>query len=262
MPKRAATALRAAVAFVTLIPLSLTAPLPAPLEAQMPEPPPFSPYEPIPSITVNGEGEVRTAPDEAMVRLGVVAQREQAREAQGEASRIGRAILDAIAALGVPEEAVQTSQLVLTPVYEQPRYDQRPQVPTEPRIIAYRAANAVTVRLADLAKIGPVIDAGIAAGANQLEGVSFQLNDDRPAREEALRRAVAAAQGKAAAIAAALGVELGPVLEAREGGISIQRPQLAARAMVMEMSADAGTPVAPGEVTVTGHLTIRYRIGG
>ena len=262
MPKRPATALRAAVAFVTLIPLTLAAPLSAPLEAQMPEPPPYPFHDPTPSITVSGSGEVRSAPDEALVSLGVVAQAEQARDAQREASRIAQAILDGIAALGVPEEAIQTSQLVLTPVYEQPRYDQRQPVPTEPRIVAYQASNVVTVRLEDLAKIGPVIDAGIAAGANQLQGVIFQLRDDRAAREEALAQAVAAARGKAAAIAAALGVELGPVLDAQEGGVTIFRPQIATRAMAMEMSADQGTPVAPGEVTVSGNVTIRYRIGG
>lgn len=261
MPKRPSLVLLAAAA---LLPLTFAAsPLAAPLQAQMPEPPPLPPYEPIPSITVNGQGEVRTAPDEALVSLGVVAQTERARDAQAEASRIAQAILDAIAALGVPEEAVQTSQLFLTPVYEQQRYDQRGNVPTEPRIIAYRASNTVTVRLDDLEKIGPVIDAGIEAGANQLEGVSFQLRDDQAAREEALRLAVAKAKGKAAAIASALGVELGPVLEAQEGGVSIVRPQFAARAMAMEMSAgDQATPVAAGQVSVTGHVTVRYRIGG
>ena len=118
MPKSASTRLLAALACSTLIPLTLAAPLSAPLEAQMPEPLAYPQYEPTPSITVNGSSEVRTAPDEALVSLGVVAQAEQAREAQREASRIAQGILDGIAALGVPEEAIQTSQLVLTPVYE------------------------------------------------------------------------------------------------------------------------------------------------
>jgi uncharacterized protein YggE len=262
MPKSASTRLLAALACSTLIPLTLAAPLTAPLEAQMPEPPPYPFHDPTPSITVTGSSEVRTAPDEALVSLGVVAQTEQAREAQREASRIAQGILDAIAALGVPDEAIQTSQLVLTPVYEQPRYDQRQPVQTEPRIVAYQASNVVTVRLEDLAKIGPAIDAGIAAGANQLQGVIFQLHDDRTARQQALSQAVADARGKAGAIAEALGVALGPVLEAQEGGITIYRPQIAARAMAMEMSADQATPVAPGEVSISGSVTVRYRIGG
>lgn len=251
MVKRIRTEIVAAVAAFVVSTL--------PVGAQMPEPPVHPPYPPIPSITVTGSGEVRAAPDEAVVGLGVVAQMEQAREAQRQASRVAQAILDAVAALGVPAEAVQTSQLVLTPVYEHPS-PRAMQVPTEPRIIGYRASNVVTVRLADLAKVGPVIDAGIEAGANRVEGVTFQLRDDRAAREEALRRAVAEASGKARAMAGALEVELGPVLDAHEGGVTVERPYLAVRAMAME-AGDAATPVAPGEVTLSANVTLRYRIG-
>lgn len=250
MPKRAQSVVPAAVAAFVFLTL--------PLGAQMPEPPTHPPYEPIPAVTVTGTGEVRTAPDEAVVRLGVVAQMEQAQEAQQLASRVARGILEAVAALGVPEEAVQTSQLVLQPVYEQAA--PRQQVPTEPRIIAYRASNVVSVRLADLTKIGPVIDAGIEAGANRVEGVSFQLRDDRAAREEALRKAVAEARAKASAMADALGVTLGPVLEAREGGVTVERPQFV-QARMMSLEAGGGdTPVAAGEVSVSATVTLRYRI--
>lgn len=228
--------------------------------AQMPEPPEGLRKEPIPSITVGGSGEVRVAPDLATVQLGVVSQQENARDAQQEASRIAQGILDAVAALDVPREAVQTSQLVLTPVYEQP--GPRQQVPTEPRIVGYRASNVVSVRLEDLSKIGPSIDAGIDAGANQVQGVSFQLEDDREAREEAMRRAVREARSKAATMAEALEVSLGPVLDAREGGVTIARPEFAETRMMAMDSRSAATPVAPGEITVSANVTLRYRIGG
>lgn len=231
-----------------------------PAGAQMPEPPATHHHDPVPSITVTGAGEVRIAPDIATVRLGVVAQQESARAAQQEASRIGQGILDAVAGLDVPREAVQTSQLFLTPVYEQP--GPRQQVPTEPRIIAYRASNVVAVRLDDLAKIGPVIDAGIDAGANQVEGVGFELEDDREAREEAMRRAVREARSKAAAMADALEVPLGAVLDAQEGGYSIDRPELGQVRMYAMEARAADTPVAPGEITVATNVTLRYRIGG
>lgn len=239
--------------------LALATLQPLPSGAQMPQPDGSHPHhDPVPSIVVNGNGEVRVAPDEAVVLLGVVAQEETAREAQNEASRIAGAILSAVAELGVGNEAIQTSQLYLTPVYEQG--GPRQQVPTEPRIIAYRASNTVSIRLSDLSKIGPVIDAGIESGSNQVEGVSFQLRNDRNARQEALTAAVTEARGKAQVMATALGVELGPILDAQEGGYSIDRPQFAqARMMAMESAAD--TPVAPGQVTVAASVTLRYRIG-
>lgn len=245
----------------TLALVTLTAILCTPYAgAQMPEHPDPHRHDPIPTITVNGSGEVRVAPDEAHVRLGVVAQEESARAAQREASRIAQGILDAVAGLDVPSEAVQTSQLVLTPVYEQG--GPRQQVPTEPRIIAYRASNVVSVRLDDLTKIGRVIDGGIEAGANQVQGVDFQLEDDREAREEAVRRAVREARSKAAAMAEALEVALGPVQDAREGGVTIERPQFGQVRMMAMESQSADTPVAPGEITVSASVTLSYRIGG
>lgn len=216
---------------------------------------------PIPTITVSGSGEVRADPDEANVRLGVEAQHEDAARAQDEASRIAGAILDAVAELGVPEEAVQTSRLVLHPVYDQgPRPQSRPR---EPEIVGYRASNVVSVRLEDLTKVGPVIDAAVDAGANRVEGVDFQLQDDLEARQEALRKAVEDARAKAQAMAAALGVELGQVLDAQEGGVHIAVPRFGGvRAEAMEMSVrSADTPVAAGEITVSANVTLRYRIG-
>ena len=192
----------------------------------------------VPAITVSGSGEIRVAPDLATVRLGVVAQHENAATAQQDASRIAQAILAGVAALDVPREAVQTSQLILSPVYEQPR----PQ---------HGAARAPHHRLPGLERgqraprgphqDRPVIDAAIDAGANQVDGVDFQLQNDREAREEALRRAVREARGKAAAMAEALDVSLGPVLDAREGGVSVELPQFRRPAM-FAMEARAPEP--------------------
>lgn len=215
--------------------------------------------QPIPSITVNGSGEVRADPDLAVVQLGVLAQTDTAQRAQAEANRIARAILDRVSSLGVEAKAIQTAQLVLTPIYEQPS-PQR-QTPQAPRLAGYRASNLVSVRLEDLAKVGPVLDAAIEAGANRVEGVDFQLKDDREAREKALQLAVDEARGKARAIAGALGVELGPVQDVQEGGISIQLPKLGGPRMMAMEARVPETPVEAGQVTVSANVTLRYRIG-
>jgi uncharacterized protein YggE len=80
--------------------------------------------------------------------------------------------------------------------------------------------NSISIRLDNLALIGPVVDAGLKAGANQLEGVQFALRDDLPQREEALKKAVNEARRKAGAMAEAMDVELREVLEISEGTFS------------------------------------------
>lgn len=218
----------------------------------------------VPILNVQGSAEVRATPDEATVRLGVLAQEPTAREAQAQANEIAAGILAGLEGLDIPESEIQTSELRLSPVYGPPPKPQPTgSEPEEPKIVAYRATNVVTVRLDELAKVGPAIDAGLEAGANRLEGVTFGLQDDLPVRQEALRKAVAEAQAKARALAQALDVELGEVLQVNEGGVSVRTPRFSEGMSMMRVEAAsvAPTPVAAGQITVTAEVSIRYRIG-
>jgi hypothetical protein len=206
-----------------------------------------------PTITVEGMGMVRTAPDEAMVRLGITRQATTARQAQDQTSGVARDILTALTRLRIPRERIQTSQLSLFPVYAE---HQDPNAP--PAIVGYRASNTVSIRIENLPIIGQVVDAALAAGANQVEGVTFGLRNEAPAREQALRDAVMQARSKAQALAQGLQLRMGPVLEVQETGVAIRPPILYAA----ERMSGASTPVSPGEVEVSANVTVRFRITG
>ncbi|AIE86102.1 SIMPL domain-containing protein [Fimbriimonas ginsengisoli] len=204
-----------------------------------------------PLITVSGNGISRFDPDVATVRLGIQAQGRTAREVQSQASGTAQKILDAVAKLGIDKKQIQTSTLSLYPVFSEPKPGQT----TAPSIVGYRAQNTVSVRVVDLMKVGPVVDATIAAGANEVQGIEFGLRDDLTARKSALRAAVLEARGKAEAIAEALGVKLGDVYEVNEGGIQVM-PLMMGRAMAADAVA---TPVSPGQIDVSATVTIRFR---
>jgi len=203
-------------------------------------------------LTVTGFGEVRIAPDEATVQLGVTRQRETAQEAQEQVNEVAQGILNAVLQLGVRAEHIQTSDLRLSPVYT----TRRPGSSSEPRVVAYRASNMVSVRLENLSLVGLVIDAAMKAGGNQLQGVHFALRNDLSAREQALQEAVKEASQKAKAISEALDVKIIEVIEVNEGSVSVRVPQ-----QRFEASLAAATPVSPGQLTVSASVTIRYRIG-
>jgi uncharacterized protein YggE len=246
--------MRAALACLLL--MAATVPF-ARAEAQEAPPPSRIPVA-VPGITVQGTGEVRADPDEATVRLGVVGQAPSARAAQEKVNQVANAVLAAVGGLGVVAADIQTSELNLSPIYTQARPDAPAQNPE--RISGYSASNVVSVRLSKLDLVGRVIDAGLGAGANQVEGVSFGLRNDQAARARALSGAVAEARGKAQAIVGALGVRLGEVLEVAEGEIgTVSRfvPKMMSMAMADRSSA---TPVAAGQLTVSASVTIRYRI--
>ena len=212
----------------------------------------------IASISVNGSGEIKVTPDQAIVRLGVTKEAKTAQQAQQQVNTAAQAILDAVRKLGIDPKQIQTSQLNLYPVYSQGPVEPMRGEHT-PEIVGYRASNVISVTVLNLQQTGPVIDAGLSAGANQLEGVMFGLQDDTGALRQALTKAAAEARAKADTIAEALGVQILSVHEVVEGGVSIQ-PYMATREVMMAR-ADVATPVSPGEVTVSASLTVRYAIG-
>jgi len=212
---------------------------------------------PQPVIVVAGNAQVEADPDQAVVRIGVVHQSASAKEAQDEANKVGQAINKAILGLGVTAKSIQTSRLSISPVYVQ----QRPGSNDAPRIAGYTASSSISVTLENLSLVGLVVDAGLDNGANQLDNVSFQLKNDGPMREEALKLAVEEAKGKAAAIAKALQVTLGPILEVSESGVSVS-PVEEARVASFRVAAasSVATPVSPGQVTVNASVVLKYSI--
>lgn len=241
---------------VTALALALMA---LPLAAQAPRPGGGEQaMDAIPVLTVSGSGEARVDPDLATVRLGVTAQAATARAAQEQVSRTAGAVLDTIRKLGIPDKDIQTSGLSLSPLYSQGRTEEERQAP---KITGYQASNSVNIRIEDLTKVGPVIDAGLGAGANTLDGVEFGLRNDEAARAQALADAAGKARAKAQTLAKALGLTLGNILEVAEGGVSVmpQPYQRYGRAMA-ELSVAADTPVSAGQVGVQASVTLRYRI--
>src|SRR2546427_6523383 len=210
---------------------------------------------PPPVLVVNGTAQIMVAPDEATVRLGIVRQSPNAQAAQEQANAVAQEILTNIGKVGVPANQIQTARLVLSPVYA-PR---NPESRDAPKIVAYSATNTVSVRLTNLSIIGPVIDAGLKAGANQIEGVGFGLRHGLPSRQQALKQAVEEARSKAQVMADAAHVGIIEVLEVSEGTGSVA-DRFAAPLAGRAFAAAAETPVSPGQIEVRATVTIRYRI--
>jgi uncharacterized protein len=226
---------------LTVIALALRAPA-------WSQPPPMPPER---ALTVAGRAEIQVAPDTVDIQLGVENQAPTAREAMERTNRAMQAIIERLRRAEVPERSIRTATLRLEPVYESPPG-------REVRLVGYRAANILTVTLKDVTRAGPVLDAGLEAGANRLVGIQFRLANDLPARLEALKAATAEAQAKARAIAASLDVSLGPVENVTESAEVVPIPRfeaMAARAMT------SSTPVQAGDITVHADVSVRYRIG-
>ncbi len=206
---------------------------------------------PPPMISVTGEATVTAAPDLAQVEGGVTTDAKTAREASDSNNAVMGRVLLALKGAGVAEKDTQTSRLSLQPQYASNNANRdRPNVVT-----GYRASNRVTVRLRDVSKVAGVIDALVAAGANDIGGIHFAVSNASKLLDEARPQAIADARRKAEIYAKAAGVALGDPLSISESGVVAPMP------MVRKASMDfAATPVAPGEETLHVSVSVSWAI--
>jgi uncharacterized protein YggE len=204
-----------------------------------------------PSITVTAEGTASAQPDQATISVGVQSTKPTASEALAETNRLTEAMLAKLGEFGIPRPNIQTSGISLFPVHEGPA---RPG--GEPAISGYRAVNQVTVLIADLGKVGQVLDGVVAAGANQVSGVRFGLKDDSALRTQAMQQAVQKARPQADAIAAGLGLKSDQVLEIRE------EPTFTPVAAAADMAQTRGgaVPIEPGQLVARLRVQVTFAL--
>ncbi|WP_246594367.1 SIMPL domain-containing protein [Mameliella sediminis] len=207
-------------------------------------------------LTVSGEARVAAVPDMATISLGATGRGKTAVEAMNATSGAVDAILTTLRDLGIEARDIQTTQLR---VGEQTRWDRER---NEDIFIGYAASNTVRVRVRDLDGIGALLSGVLDDGANQLQSLSFGVQDPRAVEDEARRRAVADAMAKAKLYAEAAGVALGPLQELRDTAeplvSSIVQPE---PMMLEEAPAARDVPVAAGEIEVRAEVTMVFSIG-
>jgi uncharacterized protein len=211
------------------------------------------PHRPtVPQIITSATGDVRITPDRASISIGVQSRATTAGEASALNARKQAAVINAIKAKGVPAEMIATSQFTVHP---ENRYDREGQAP--PRTLSYLVSNMVVVDLRRIELVGPVIDAALGAGANQVHSLNFGVASPDSARRAALAIAVARSRADADVIARAAGGTLGSLIEISATEYNFPQP-----VSVMAMrSAEAaqGTPVEAGQETIRATVTARWQ---
>lgn len=203
-------------------------------------------------LSVTGQGDARIAPDLAEISLGVTSQAESAAAAMEQNAEQQTAVIDALKGAGIEAADIQTSGLNLQPRMDYPENG-------SPTINGYEATNMVSVRVTEIEKLGEVLDAIVAAGANQINGINFQREDAGASEDQARSAAVEDARHKAEVLAKAAGLELGPVIVMRDAPVSDgPRPMM----MRAESASGASTPVEAGELTVSAQVQVDYAMRG
>jgi uncharacterized protein len=177
-------------------------------------------YRPVESkltrVTVIGDSQAKISPDTAVITFSVVTQGKQAVEAQQQNAQKSEAVKKAVEVITADAKAeIKTSDYNLSP--EQDYYSGK-----MPKILGYEVKNTVTVSIDKLDRVGSIIDAATAAGANSVQGIQFVVGEASPAQGEALSLATKQAMAKAESIAKSLNGKIVRVVQTIEGGVPPQ----------------------------------------
>ena len=205
-------------------------------------------------VLVAGDSIVQAQPDTAILTVSVVTQAQRALDAQQQNANRSDEVVRALKNAAGAGAEIKTSGYSLQP---QRAYKEGQQ----PTITGYEARNSVTVTLADLTKVGPVIDATTQAGANDVAGIAFTLRKDRPARDQALAEATREAVSKAQVIAQALGGRMVRIVEVQEEGVERPRPMYDSM-QTMRAGVAAATPIEIGTLDITSRVQLIAEIEG
>ena len=204
------------------------------------------------TIEVTAESQVEAQPDLAILEFGVVTQAPTA------AAAAQRNTEQMDAALGALRKTLGANVRLTTGTYSlRPNYSSS-RDGTAPKVTGYTATNVIQLKTQELARLGPIIDVVVQAGANYVQRITFTLSDEAVPHATALRNAVLKARAEAETIAAALGLTIVGVHSVTEQDLGPVRPLM--RSAMAQAETAAATPIEAGTIQIRARVVLTMRV--
>lgn len=206
------------------------------------------------SITVSASGDVEATPDQAVVRVTATATGNDSTAVREELAADVEAVRDALGEYGVPDDGVRTAHFDIR--------QERERTAEGTQLGDYRGVHALEITTDDTEAAGEVIDIAVDNGADQIDGVSFTLSEEK--REELHNDALEAAMGnadtRADTLASASDLSVTEVHSIHSADTSHQPYQTETAYVAADGAAASagGTSVESGPVTVTADVRVTY----
>jgi uncharacterized protein YggE len=201
-----------------------------------------------PFVRAMGTGTVSIQPDEATLDLSVVTLAQTATAASSQNATQVTSVIGALTSLLGSTASIKTVSYSLVANYSYPANGL-------PVLTGYTANNTVEATITNLGAIGQAIDTGIQAGANQVAGLTFGLQDDSQARSQALKLATAQASANATSMAGGVGMHTGAVQVISEGTTVTPTP-----VGIAGTAAGTPTPILSGNLTIQATVTVEVSL--
>lgn len=204
------------------------------------------------TIQVTGFGSASGAPDVALVQLGVQLFETDLGTAVANANATMEAVIAALVEQGIAREDIRTTNFS---IYQESGMPQPLGAEGAQPPMRYVVNNMVEVKVRDLDQISAVLQAALDAGANNVYGLTFGLDDAAVLEAEARTLAVEDARARAEALAGAFGLEVGDPISIREGADTGISPR------IMEAGfGGAGPVISEGQLSVSMQVTVTFEI--
>jgi uncharacterized protein YggE len=205
-------------------------------------------------ISVTGTAEIKVAPDELTLTLGVDSHDKDLALAKTNDDEHVKKVLTLARIAGVDAKNIRTSALTMRPEYSDDRV---------PKFLGYEVSQVITVTLTDPSKYEDLMTSFLKAGVNRVDAIDFHVADPRKYREEARLKAVRAAREKATAMAAELGQTIGKPWEVTEA-TDFETPYLTANSLSAgfgKLSVEQAEPtIAGGEVAIRASVRVSFQL--
>ena len=208
--------------------------------------------QPVSELSVVGEGKVDVIPDTANVSVGITSQGATVAEVQKNMNEVNNKIVAGVTKLGINKKDITTSGYSINPSYDYTRGQS---------ITGYAGNATVTVKTKDTSLLPNIITAATEAGANQVNGTNYSIDNPDKYREEARNEAITNAKSQAQKLADQLGIRLGKVTNIIEssGGNQYPVPMMEKSLSVYGGGANAVQPdLQPGSQTITSTVTLFF----
>ncbi len=207
-------------------------------------------------INVSSSGSIQVQPDMAVLELGLSTNAKTSEKARTDNAKTLDKVIQAIKKAGVKSEDIQTQYVSVYPVYN---YEKNTN-----EITGYAVSNQLTITVQDVSKAGDVVNAAMNAGANNLNGVSYDVKDRSKYYDQAVKKAMDSAKNKASAIAKVSGASLGSVLnvtdDTYDAGMSIGVSPVETAVDSKLSSEDIGNTLQPKTVNISANLNVTFSL--
>jgi len=209
------------------------------------------------TIYAGADGKFEAPPDTAVIRMDIASQQDTSRAAYDHAALAVEHVRQVLKSNGIDLKAAQFGTYQMQPMYDwkNPKH----------KVIGYRVASDVTLKLRDFTKIGPLTEQLANVEDTQNQSVNYTLEDIEQAKAKASEDALKKARNQAGAVAAAGGRTLGELLYA---SVDVNQtnivPVMFAQSMARSAAPMATPPpmadFTPQTVTINAHVNALFAL--